>query len=127
MSHAYLDPGDHWSGKARTWASRFVSNPTTGRPETLFGIVRHMLDTARIRRVAGRFGRVPRQLHHMVGDMVMLRREIAALRAEIATVNSTIDFATTSILDTLALTSRSIDGLSARLDKLEKRSGQGVS
>jgi hypothetical protein len=92
-----------------------------------------MLDIARVRRVAGRFARVPYQLQHVDDEVAIVRQEVGALRAEIvslqsrvSTATTTIDFSAKSTLDILALTNRSIEGLSLRLDKLEKERGQHV-
>jgi hypothetical protein len=85
-----------------------------------------MPDIARLRRGAVRFAQIPYHFLHVNHEVAILRQEVGALRTEIGSLQATLDFAAASILDTLALTDRSIEGLSARLDKFEKRSGQGA-
>jgi cell division protein FtsB len=97
-----------------------------------------MLDIAGMRLLARRLARLPAQVEQVDNAVASLRQDVGTLRAEVGTLRAeieslhsrvsstsmTIDFVAKSTLDALALTNRSLEGLQARLEKLEREPGQ---
>jgi uncharacterized coiled-coil protein SlyX len=85
-----------------------------------------MFDMSRMKRLTRRLATAPARIQQVSDDVTILRQEMLAVRAEVAALTSRIDISTKSTLEALAFTTRSIDGLNARLDKMQADLPKGL-
>ena len=56
-----------------------------------------VFDTARIKRVVGRFARAPQKLQHVDDEVAMLRLEVGAMRSEMASLHYAVSSVATAV------------------------------
>jgi hypothetical protein len=83
-----------------------------------------MLDKERIKRVLGGLVRAPLRLERVDQTVAALGgrldQDLGDLRAQLASLSETVNASSKANLDSLVFMTRSIEGLSARLEKLVK-------